>query len=225
MRRVPVWVARDGKETPLPLDAGPYRFPRLSPDGARLAIGRSDLQANTSDVWLYAVTGTSASRLTFDGQSTAPVWTSDGRRLAFSAVGINQINQGLRIFVQDADGTGRPKVLAESRYNRYPYAWFDGNTKLMFTELHEGGALDIGVIDASGGATRMLLSSPAWETRPDVSPDGRSPTRRTSPAATRSTSVRSPTSRAANGRCRAMVVTPRSGRREDANSSSADRAN
>ena len=164
-RRTALWLTRDGKPTRLPLEPGPYRLPRLSPDATRLAVARSDPRDNKSDIWLYDVDGSSATRLTFDGQSTGPVWTSDGRRLAFSG-------HGPQLFVRDADGTGRPRPLGASGLIRYPYLWFDGNAKLMFTELHET-ALDIGVVDtADGGKERLLLSSPASETRPDVSPDG-----------------------------------------------------
>jgi serine/threonine-protein kinase len=168
VRRVPTWLTREGNATPLPIESGPYRFPRLSPDGMRLAVTRAEPRQNTSDIWIYDVDGAGAPmRLTFDGQSTTPVWTSDGLRLAFSMSGRGPS----RLFTGNTDGSGRPLLLAEGANVRLPYAWFGGNTKLVYTEIR-AGQLDIGMVDSRAG-DRLLLSSVANETRPDVSPDGR----------------------------------------------------
>jgi serine/threonine protein kinase/Tol biopolymer transport system component len=171
-QRTPVWITRDGKPSPLTLGRGPYRFPRLSPDGTRLALAQTDLTGNKSDIWLYDLTSSSSTRLTFDEQSGFPVWTSDGRRITFSTLAGQRLQLSLQLFIREADGTGRPTPLATGRFNRYPYAWIANSTKLIFTELRDTG-LDIGELDTgAGGKERMLLSSPASETRPDVSPDG-----------------------------------------------------
>ncbi len=118
-QRTPVWITRDGKPTPLTLERGPYRFPRLSPDGTRLAIARTDLTGNKSDIWLYDVNGSSSTRLTFDEQSGFPIWTSDGRRIAFSTLAGQRLQLSLQLFIREADGTGRPKPLPAGRFNRY----------------------------------------------------------------------------------------------------------
>jgi Tol biopolymer transport system component len=167
--RRPVWVARDGSPTPLPLEPGSYRFPRLSPDGSGLALTRGDVRQEASDIWVYDVDGSATMRLTYDGQSTTPVWTSDGARLAYSGV----FGKGpSRLFTKNADGSGSPQALSEGAI-RFPYAWFDRSTKLLFAELRDG-RLDVGMVDtASRSGDRALLTSPANETRPDVSPDGR----------------------------------------------------
>jgi serine/threonine protein kinase/Tol biopolymer transport system component len=162
-----VWVSREGRTTPLPIEPGPYRFPRLAPDGTRVAMTRADPRQNTSDIWVYDVDGSSAMRLTFDGQGTTPAWTTDGLRLAYSEFGKGPS----RLLSSTADGSGRPRIISEGANIRFPYTWFDRNTKLVFAELG-GGGLDVGVVEA-GGTDRLLLSSPASETRPDVSPDGR----------------------------------------------------
>jgi serine/threonine-protein kinase len=168
VRRRPVWVARDGSPTPLPLEPGSYRFPRLSPDGSRLALTRGDARQKATDIWVYDVDGSAIMRLTSDGQSTTPVWTSDGVRLAYSSFGKGPS----RLFTKDTDGGGSPQRLSEGAV-RFPYAWFDRSTKLLFAELRDG-RLDVGMVDtASRSGDRALLTSQANETRPDVSPDGR----------------------------------------------------
>lgn len=42
-----VWVDRKGREEPLGAPPGPYIFPRLSPDGKRVAVG------NTVDIFVW----------------------------------------------------------------------------------------------------------------------------------------------------------------------------
>lgn len=168
VRRRPVWVTREGSQTLLPLEPGAYRFPRLSPNGSRLAVTRDDVRLKATDIWIYDVNGSTTMRLTWDGQSTTPAWTSDGARLAYSSFG----KGGSRLFTTNADGSGSPQPLSEGSV-RFPYAWFDRNTKLVFAEIRDG-QLDIGMVaNASGSADRVWLSSPANETRPDVSPDER----------------------------------------------------
>ncbi len=45
-----------------------YAFPRLSPDGERLAvgIGEADLFNSPSDIWVYEIERGARTRLTFD---------------------------------------------------------------------------------------------------------------------------------------------------------------
>ena len=48
-QRTLVWVDRDGPEEPLGLDPGGYNWPRVSPDGSRVAVGM--LGSEVGDVW------------------------------------------------------------------------------------------------------------------------------------------------------------------------------
>ena len=59
---------------------GTMSFPRLSPDGRRVAVFRN-VQGN-ADVWL--LDGARSSRFTFDGaEDIFPLWSSDGSRIVF----------------------------------------------------------------------------------------------------------------------------------------------
>ena len=66
----PVWVDRNGQETPLPLPTARYFTPRLSPDGRRLAISVDAIDLSVYDV------ETGASLLLAAG-AVAPIWTPD----------------------------------------------------------------------------------------------------------------------------------------------------
>src|SRR5204863_10142449 len=49
-QRVPTWVDRSGRATPLPVPPRSYLHPRLSPDGQKLAI---EVEGSTHDFYVY----------------------------------------------------------------------------------------------------------------------------------------------------------------------------
>ena len=79
------WVDRSGRDTPLPLPRHNYQYPRLSPDGKRLAVAQETERPGESDLWVYNVESGAALRLTHAGKNTLPVWSSDGERIVFSS--------------------------------------------------------------------------------------------------------------------------------------------
>jgi len=69
-----VWVTRNGIEQPVSAPARAYIFPRISPDGGRVAVA---IREQESQVWLYD-RGT-LTRLTFEGSlSLSATWAPDG---------------------------------------------------------------------------------------------------------------------------------------------------
>ena len=78
-----VWVDRQGREEAIPAPKRLYAYPRISPDGTRVAL---DIRDQENDIWLWDITRQSMTRLTFDqGFDRGPEWTPDGKRLVFSA--------------------------------------------------------------------------------------------------------------------------------------------
>ena len=69
-----VWVGRDGREEPLAAPTRTYVYPRLSPDGRRLAL---DVRDEESNIWIWDFAGETLTRL-FLG--TVPTATPRGRR-------------------------------------------------------------------------------------------------------------------------------------------------
>jgi serine/threonine protein kinase/Tol biopolymer transport system component len=76
-----VWVDHNGREigSAAPGTLTQPRFPRVSPDGRRIALTIG------GDVWVYEVDGHPPIKLTFDGNHFAPLWTPDGRRIVYEA--------------------------------------------------------------------------------------------------------------------------------------------
>jgi len=75
-----VWVDRQGKASPLPLPTRSYLFPRISPDGKLIAF---EVEGVNHDFYVHDPVRDVTSKMTTDGVSHAPVWTPDGRHLAF----------------------------------------------------------------------------------------------------------------------------------------------
>jgi serine/threonine-protein kinase len=95
-----VWVDRNGQATELAAEAGPYRYPRVSPDGTRVAVSRTDQQ---SDVWIWDVGGETLTRLTSDpGVDQYGEWTPDGNRVVFRS----NREGGNSLFWRSTDFTG-----------------------------------------------------------------------------------------------------------------------
>ena len=95
---------RKGSVEPLKVPPRPYGFPRISPDGKRVAFGSED--GKEANIWIYELGGTIAPRqLTVGGANRYPVWSADGERVAFQS----DREGDLGIFWQRADGAVYPR--------------------------------------------------------------------------------------------------------------------
>jgi Tol biopolymer transport system component len=83
-----VWVSRTGAATRLGLDvtSGYLRWPRLAPDGRRLALGsiKKDEPGSTFGSLQIGVIDLQTRRLSWLAGRTEPVWSADGRRVVMS---------------------------------------------------------------------------------------------------------------------------------------------
>jgi hypothetical protein len=124
------WMGRDGQMQPLRAALAPYYNIRFSPDGRRLAMNLTDQQR---DVWVYEWERDTMSRLTFDPElDFYPVWTPDGRRIAFASQ--RGGNSAQNLYWQPADGTGEPQRLTESKNNQRPSSWHPSGKFPAFAE-------------------------------------------------------------------------------------------
>ena len=127
---------RNGVSVPLKVLPGNYSHPRVSRDGARLAVGIEGRQE--AHVWIYDLAETSTMRrLTVEGRNRYPVWSADGLRVAFQSD-----RQGdLGIFQQSADGGGRVERLTQPQQGaaHLPESWSPDGKHLLFTEQKSTG--------------------------------------------------------------------------------------
>ncbi|MDA2928155.1 hypothetical protein MYX78_13175, partial [Acidobacteria bacterium AH-259-G07] len=164
-----LWVDREGQEERLAAERL-YFWPRLSPDGAHLALVVFD-GANW-DLWIYELTRKTLTRLTFDPAGNLyPLWTPDGLRVVFaSRRGGGQYN----LFWKAADGTGQAERLTTSPNDQIPYSFSPDGKRLVFMEENPETSWDLHVLSMEDEPTSQpLLQTQFNETSPAISPDGR----------------------------------------------------
>ena len=170
-RSVLRWLTSDGRTEALWDEAAFYQYPRLSPDGRRLAATVSD--GLKSDVWIYDLERGSRTRITSEGINSNSVWTPDGRYVVFRAQG--------ELYSARADGGERPEPLTPGENALVPSSFTpDGRQLLYFEPLPNGGAVTYALpLEEEGGRLRRA-GTPAriHETSsgtpvPALSPDGR----------------------------------------------------
>ncbi len=131
-----VWVDRQGREEPLAAPPRAYTYPRLSPDGTRIALHVRDEQ---NDIWIWDLARETLTRLTFDpGADRVPIWAPDGGRVAFSSQ--RDGSQG-SLFWQAADGTGTAEPLTDNPTTgqHFPTAFAPDGAQLLFTMMVGAG--------------------------------------------------------------------------------------
>jgi Tol biopolymer transport system component len=162
-----VWIDRRGHLQPLPVPPRPYLEPALSPDGRRLAV---TIEGPTDDVWIYELDRGVWTRLTFEGDNGAAVWSPDGERLAFTST-----RQGARnLYWSLADGSGPAERLTTSGNWQNIVAFAPDGRTLLFTEQDAATLSDIWQLRLDHDRIpRPLIVSPAIELFPNLSPDGR----------------------------------------------------
>ncbi len=145
-----VWVSRNGSEQPLAAAANAYLNPRISPDGRRVAVAVAEQETQT---WLYDLSRETLTRLTFGGnQNYNPVWTPDGKRIAFESNRDGPYN----VYWQLADGSGGLEQLTTFKdYNHAPMSYSSDGQLLAFSESNPSTGWDIWVLrlsDSSPGS-------------------------------------------------------------------------
>ena len=166
-----VWVDRQGRETSIPAPPRDYAFPRISPDGTRLALYIADQDI---DIWLWDLNRSDATlrRLTFDpGVEVYPVWRPpDGRQLFFSSSRADAVN----LYAQAVDGSGDDVRLIPSSNIQHATSVSPDGTRLVFTETARTTAEDVMQLLLDGTRTvTPLVQTPFRERNGEVSPDGR----------------------------------------------------
>ncbi len=162
-----VWVDRKGAEQVLPAPVHAYRYPRISPDGRRVAV---TIEESEDDIWLYDLARDTLTRLTFQGSfNLGGAWSPDGKRIAFESNKEGPQN----IFWQLADGSGGLERLTTSEDTQNPNSWSPDGQLLAFIENTPTTGQDIWMLRMSDRKAQPFLRTPFNESAPRFSPDGR----------------------------------------------------
>jgi Tol biopolymer transport system component len=167
-----VWVDGEGKEESLGAPPNQYLFPKISPDGTRVAL---TILGENYDIWIWDLARKTMTRLTFDKASDIqPIWTPDSKRILLFTGREGRFGG---IFWKQADGTGEEqKLVALPDRQLYPYALSnDGKTLVVLETENPFTKGDIGMLSMEGEhARKPLLNNPDYmEVQPKLSPDGK----------------------------------------------------
>jgi Tol biopolymer transport system component len=151
----------------------PQGWPRLSPDGRRIARQMVDPVRGNPDIWVEDLRDGSLVRVTTaTGNDMLPVWSPDGRRLAYGSGTLKD----RRLSIAAADGTGVAQELPCPAAYCEPTDWSPDGRLIVNTRLATPGAAAADVWSVSleaGGSAQAILSGPFPEYDARLSPDGK----------------------------------------------------
>jgi dipeptidyl aminopeptidase/acylaminoacyl peptidase len=160
-----VLVDRNGGTRPVVDEPHTFDHPRFSPDGARLVV-RTAAETGGGELWVYDLARGTRSRLSVSGRLSRPVWSHDGKRIAFAK------NEGIDSI--PADDTTPPETLLarDSSGPVFPLAWSRDGRTLVYSHAKRETNRDVFTLSADGTRTPILVT-PRDERSAMLSPDGR----------------------------------------------------
>jgi Tol biopolymer transport system component len=165
-----VWVDRTGRVVGKVLEelVDTARDPRLSPDETRLVLSTGPI--GDGSIWVYDLRGRPPIPLAVGGGSRGPVWSPDGKRIAF----LRPAGQPPGVYVTLSDGSMlNPEPLRAAGLRGMPAVW-SSSGELILVGPGSGTAPDIIATPAAPeGEVRSIVATSDAEIDPALSPDGR----------------------------------------------------
>jgi eukaryotic-like serine/threonine-protein kinase len=145
------------------------QWPRISPDGTRLAFLLID-KLQGADIWVADLArGTRTRVTTAPDRDLTHVWSPDGRQLAYRP----DVEDRRRVTIIAADGSGASRDFVCPRASCEPTDWSSDGRELL-VNAYEPGNTDVWTLAVGeGGRSRPLLESRFNERDARLSPDGR----------------------------------------------------
>ena len=173
---------RSGKQTALSEESDLLQTVALSPQEDRLAASLGLTSGQLNDIWVFDLRKNTKTKLTFDQHSFSPVWSPDGKKLAFDRIEAD----GETIIAKDVSGSGAEEVLFKLRVPKenagsgvklqelYPIGWTPDGKYLIYRGPGEVSALSL---DGSRKTTPLFPANLATlgvgTLGVEMSPDGR----------------------------------------------------
>jgi Tol biopolymer transport system component/DNA-binding winged helix-turn-helix (wHTH) protein len=162
-------AAPPGTLTPLTGLADRTSQAAFSPDGTHVAFHRDSFVPGNSGIWIKQVGGEELVQLTTNVGDHRPVWSPDGRSVAFSRLS----GEGRGIYRVPARG-GAAQLLYETPLVQSEIDWSPDGEVIAFTSPGKQGRPAIFLLTNENHSTRPLTSPPEGfeDWGPSFSPDG-----------------------------------------------------
>ncbi len=175
--------------------------PKWSPDGNWIAF-TSNRKDNKNNIYLLNLNGGEAEPLTdVKSNVTNFAWSPDGRSIAFRMADAKTeeeenndkakndfrwVDENLkmsRLYVislqKDANGKREPRKLTTGNYNVDEFDWSADGARIVFAHTkspiaNDWPTSDVSIVDVATGKVTALANTPAAESSPVFSPDGKS---------------------------------------------------
>jgi serine/threonine-protein kinase len=167
-----LWLDREGREEILPIEPRSYVYPRISPDGTRVALDMREQPDNA--IWIWNFARETLTRLTFEKDALNGVWTPDGKRIIFGAR--QAVTRSL--FWRLADGTGAAEQLTKATAAQFPQSVSPDGRLVVFRQdtAEAGGPTDLMLLPLAGNRqpTPLVPSQGSFKQRDgEISRDGK----------------------------------------------------
>ena len=182
----------------------------LSPDGTRVAEGRSDNQGQWV-VWMLDVARGVNTRLTFEDGGGNAVWSPDGRQIAYAPNG----GQSPDLYLKPANGANQAELLVHSEGVKTPMDWSADGRYLLYIQRSKDRKTDLWVLPMMGDRKPFPYLVTAFnKSQAQFSPDGHWVVYTSNRIGNQEKSMCSPfrCRPAENGRCRMVEAASRVGR-------------
>jgi Tol biopolymer transport system component len=163
-------TSRDGAAPTVLHDRQEQQWPRVSPDGTRMAWLLIDPLEPNADIWVEDLVRRTRTRVTTaQARDLGHVWSPDGLRIAYRP----DVDDRKRLSVIAADGSGASRDLACPAAFCEPTDWSSDGRELIVNAYEPGGTDVWAVAIEPGGNSRPVLQTPFNERDARLSPDRR----------------------------------------------------
>jgi len=164
-----VWYRRDGTRLGALGPVGPFRQPRISPDGHTVAVNRLESGMELS-VWLIDSRGV-PTRFTFGSFDLSPIWAPDSDRVIFSSP-----RDGLppNLFQKNLTGGSEERRLMHNGIDSIATDWSRDGRYVVYMANELGTNWNVWAMPLTGDQTpQPVLRTQFNEMDGRISPDGR----------------------------------------------------